>query len=80
MAQGQLGVVRTVVDKRQVQVGPTPLTTQPIATPANYASIATMRTRLAAISGSTYTAAVLDLMTMNDMIYAIRLSDDAAGI
>lgn len=79
MANAQLGVVRSVVDKRQNQTGPTPLTTQPIATPANYASISSMRTRLLAIGG-VYTAAYLDTMTMNDMVYALRLSDDSAGI
>lgn len=80
MANAQLGVVRSVVDKRQVQVGPTPLLTQPIATPANYASVSTLRTRLAAISATAYSAANLDAMTVNDMIYALRLNDDAAGI
>jgi hypothetical protein len=80
MANAQLGVVRSVVDKRQVQVGPTPLLTQPIATPANYASVQTLRTRLAAISATAYSAANLDVMTVNDMIYALRLADDAAGI
>ena len=80
MANGQLGVVRTVVDKRQVQTGPTPPTTQPIATPANYASVSTLRTRLTAISATAYSAVNLDAMTVNDMIYALRLNDDAAGI
>jgi hypothetical protein len=79
MANAQLGVVRSVVDKRQNQTGPTPLTTQSIATPANYASIASMRTRLLAIGGI-YTAAYLDVMTMNDMVYALRISDDPTGI
>lgn len=80
MANTQLGVVRSVVDKRQVQVGPTPLTTQPIATPANYASVSTMRTRLTAIGAPYTTAGYLDTMTVNDMVYALRISDDAAGI
>ena len=80
MANAQLGVVRSVVDKRQVQTGPTPLATQPIATPANYASISTMRTRLTAIGAPYNTTGDLDTMTMNDMVYALRLSDDSAGI
>lgn len=80
MANAQLGVVRSVVDKRQNQTGPTPPSTQAIATPANYASISSMRTRLAAINGSLYTSTYLDGMTMNDMIYAIRTNDDLAGI
>lgn len=76
MASGNLGVVRTVVDKRQVQGA----ATQAIATPANYASVSSLRTRLAAINGALYTSAYLDTMTLNDMIYAVRLADDAAGI
>jgi hypothetical protein len=80
MANAQLGVVRGVVDKRQVQVGPTPLLTQAIATPANYASVSTLRTRLNAIGAPYTTASYLDAMTVNDMVYALRVSDDAAGI
>ncbi|HEY6022294.1 MAG TPA: hypothetical protein VIY48_21285 [Candidatus Paceibacterota bacterium] len=77
MANADLGVntYMDVVDKRKVQGA----STQPIATPANYASISAMRTRLLAIGG-VYTAAYLDVMTKNDMIYALRLSDDSAGI
>ncbi len=41
---------------------------------------ATMRARLTAISGTTYTAAVLDQMTFNDMLYAIRLNDSPGTI
>lgn len=37
--------------------------------------ITAMRTRLAAIDAAFYTAAKLNTMTMNDMIYAIRLND-----
>ncbi len=51
-----------------------------VATPANYASINAMRTRLAAISGTTYTAAVLDQMSVNDMVYALRMNDDPGTI
>lgn len=76
MANANVGVVRGVVDKRQTQG----VLTQPIATPANYASISAMRTRLTAISATAYSAANLDLMTVNDMVYALRLADDAAGI
>lgn len=79
MPKHNLGVVRGVVDKRQTGVGAVPLSTQPLATPANYASEATLRTRLIAIGG-VYVTAYIDTMTLNDMVYAVRLSDDAAGI
>lgn len=77
MANADLGVSPVdVVDKRKVQG----VSTQPLATPANYASVSSLRTRLAAISGTTFSAANLDAMTKNDMIYALRVNDDSAGI
>jgi hypothetical protein len=42
---------------------------------ADQADIAAMRARLNAISGTTYTTAVLNKMTANDMAYAIRRND-----
>lgn len=51
-----------------------------VATPANYASISSMRTRLAAANGSYYTSAMLDAMTENDMVYALRVIDDSGTI
>lgn len=38
-------------------------------------SIATMKTRLAAINGAYFTAARLNTMTANDMLYALRQAD-----
>ena len=52
----------------------------PLAGENNYDSITDLRTRLTAISGTTYTAARLDAMTKNDMIYAVRVNDDLTGI
>jgi hypothetical protein len=39
-----------------------------------------MRDRLTAISATTYSAAELDKMTYNDMVYAIRVNDYAGSI
>jgi hypothetical protein len=44
-------------------------------TDANHATVTAMRARLTAISATTYTTAMLDRMTQNDMIYALRLAD-----
>lgn len=81
MANIQVGSVQEMVvpDKRRTSVSSFASTT-PIGTPANYGSISALRTRLAAINGSYYTAAVLDAMTVNDMQYAVKLNDDAAGV
>lgn len=51
-----------------------------VGTPANYATVSSMKTRLAAISGTTNTAQRMNNYTKNDMVYAIRLADDAAGV
>lgn len=47
---------------------------------SNYASVAGLRARLTAVNATYYTAARLESMTKNDMVYAVRLADDAAGI
>lgn len=65
-----------VVDKRKGQG----ITAQPFATAANYLSVGAMRSRLTAINAVTYTADVLNHMTKNDMVFAIRSNDDAAGM
>lgn len=46
----------------------------------NSVDVTTMRTRLKAISAATYTDAVLDRMTKNDMLYALSANGDAANI
>lgn len=51
-----------------------------LGTPGNYDNINVMRTRLAVINAAYYTAARLDTMSENDMIYALRSADDAASI
>lgn len=42
--------------------------------------IQSMRDRLTAINGTYYTAARLNNMTYNDMVYAIRLADDLTTV
>lgn len=44
------------------------------------ATLAAMRTRLAAIDAGYYTAARLNNMTFNDMVYAIRVADSASTV
>lgn len=70
----------TVIDKRKSTAANRVVATQMLATPLNYSSISALRTRLAAANGALFTAARLDAMTLNDMIYALRTIDDAAGI
>lgn len=76
MANLDIGNFLGVKDKR----AGTGTTTVPFATPTNYDDIASLRARLTVINGTTYTSANLDKMTKNDMIYAVRLNDDVAGM
>jgi len=77
MANFDIGNRQKVVDKRAGRgTTASPLTT----TDTNSRDITAMRARLTAISGTTYTAARLNTMTENDMLYALRMSDDLAGV
>lgn len=77
MAQNQLGnnVDISFVNSKHVQDGDAELTNF-----ANYGSITALKARLAAFDAFTYTAARLDQMTVNDMVYALRSIDDPTSI
>lgn len=63
-------------DKRATQGNNAQLLTNP----AEFQSVATLKTRLNAISSTSYSAARLATMTVNDMVYAVRLNDEAGSI
>jgi len=65
--------LNSVVDKRRGRGQ----AASALATPGNYVSLATLEARLLAIG---LTQAKINQMTLNDMIYAVRVNDDAAGI
>ena len=46
----------------------------------NYDGVVNMRARLTAVNAAYYTPKLLNTMTKNDQVYAVRLADDAAGI
>lgn len=46
----------------------------------NVDSVGSLRARLTAINSTSYSAARLNSMTRNDMLYAVRLNDEAAGL
>jgi hypothetical protein len=63
-------------DRRRIQgTGTKPGTLNAMAN-----DVAGLRTRLTAINSTSYSTARLDLMTKNDMEYAVRLADNAAGL
>jgi hypothetical protein len=65
--------LNSVVDKRRGRGQ----AASALATPGNYVSLATLEARLLAIG---LTQGKINQMTLNDMIYAVRVNDDAAGI
>lgn len=78
----QLGVTADVqfTDRKAAsRVGSVASATDGLATEANYASEATLDARLLAMGGM-YTQAVIDRMTQNDKVYAVRLNDDASSV
>ena len=79
MANAMVGPIEAdILDKRRTQSATA--NTWPISSAANYFDVAGLRTRLAAISATAYSSTNLDAMTVNDMLYALRINDDAAGL
>jgi hypothetical protein len=72
------GILDLWVDKRHLGSAAKP--NDELTTPANFVANADLDTRLAAISGTTYTAARLQVMTQNDKHYALRRSDEAGSL
>lgn len=79
MAEMQMGPVDTnFVDKRRTKGDHN---SQVLAEAANYGSIANLKARLTALNATSYSAARLASMSVNDMVYALRTaSADSAGI
>lgn len=78
MADAQNGAIDSgFVDKRRGRDQGSPA----LAEANNLTSVATLKARLTALNATSYTAARLANMTVNDMVYALRLaSADSAGI
>jgi hypothetical protein len=49
-------------------------------TPLNYTSVQTLRNALTAANGTYYTSVVLDRLSVNDMIFALRSIQDRTTI
>lgn len=80
MANTAMGITRVSIANSLKAVPDMGGSSSGISTPSNYQSVNSLRTRLAAISGTTYTSAVLDQMTVNDMVFALRMNDDKQSI
>jgi hypothetical protein len=78
MADLDLGTDAQVTDKR---LGRGTTGVDIMAEVANADNISLLKTRLTALSATSFTAARLATMTKNDMLYALRVhSADSAGI
>lgn len=80
MATHQPGNAQGFVDKNRSTAGSVAKSNGSVGTPANYDNNTALDARLTAISASTYPQSVLDQMTRNDKIYALRLADDATTV
>lgn len=52
----------------------------PLTTPANYMSPATLDAALSTANATYYTTAMLNKMSINDKVYALRLINDAGTL
>ena len=77
MADLDITVGHSFVDKRK---GRGATAASPLTEQANYDNIADMKTRLSAINAGYFTAARLNAMTKNDLVFALRTAQDSAGI
>lgn len=79
MADRQIGNLLGVAGRAGINInGGNDTDTGLSLTNATPLTIAALRTRLAAIDGAYYTAARLNTMTMNDMVFAVRLLDQSS--
>lgn len=82
MTQHQLGGLdaSSITSRARANAGSVAINGAVFATPQNYTSVSALDTRLQAISGTIYTQAQLDKMTVNDKVYAVRLADDLGTV
>lgn len=78
MADAQVRPITGILDKRQGRSADTTQVSNTFAN--NIKDVASLKARLTAINATSYTPARLATMTVNDMIYAIRLNDEAGSI
>lgn len=77
MADAQIGQFDAGFTNRQQSQGQQ---TQPVGVPANYWGISSARARLNTKNAAYYTAIRMNQMTVNDLLYALRIEDDPTTI
>lgn len=80
MASAQIGNIITVAARGGTGINGGNNAGAGLVLTAGAVTIDSMKTRLAAISGTTYTAARLTDMSYNDMVYALRVLDHPTSI
>lgn len=81
MAQHNLknASVKAGISKAHAPAGSVAVSTDDLATPANYQSVSDIDTRLLAIGGVFANQAYLDGLTFNDKVYCLKLADDGTN-
>lgn len=72
-----VGPMEGVVDKQRATAGSAAVPGGSMTTPANYVGHTELDAALTAANGAYYTAARLNIMNLNDKIYALRTLQDS---
>ena len=80
MAGIQLGAIDTCIPNSRRATADQGGTDADLGAPLNYTSHDALKARLAAISGTYYTTTRLDALSTNDLVYALRMCDDATSV
>lgn len=77
-----IGLGGSICDKREVGTAGQPSPNSVISATLFNATkdILSMRTQLTTLNAGYYTSSMLDAMTANDMVYALRIGYDSAGM
>lgn len=68
------------VDKRMASAIPDDARPGTVDSTVNYNDVENLRARLTTIDGTYFSTTMLDRMTKNDMVFAVRINDDLAGM
>jgi hypothetical protein len=79
MANKMVGALDALCVPNKQRTGKVHTGSSHVSTPANYASVADLRSALQTFNASYYTNALLDKLTTNDMVYAARIHLDGGN-
>lgn len=80
MAQKQMGASPNFNFTNSLRAVETGSSTAGLSSPGTFSNVTGLRNALSTFDAFTYTSAVLDAMTVNDMVYAYRMIGDPTTI